>query len=65
MEIIDAIDVLQHNPHIGRHASAKFQEWVIGRSSRGYVALYTYLEVMDTVYVLATRSQIEAGYARI
>ena len=50
---------------IGRHASEKFRELVIGRSSRGYVALYTYLEVMDTVFVLAIRSQREAGYARM
>ena len=65
MEIIEAIDVLQHNPHIGRHASENFRELVIGRNSRGYVALYTYLEVMDTVFVLAIRSQREAGYARM
>ena len=65
MEIIEAIDVLQHNPHIGRYALENFRELVIGRSSRGYVALYTYLEVMNTVVVLAIRSQKEAGYARM
>ncbi len=65
IEIIEAIDVLQHNPHIGRHASGNFRELDIGRSSRGYVARYTYLEVMDTVFVLAIRSQREAGYARM
>ena len=65
MEIIEAIDVLQHNPHIGRHALENLRELVIGRSSRGYVALYTYLEVMNTVVVLAIRSQKEAGYARM
>ena len=61
-EIIQAIDVLQHNPLIGRPASADTRELVIGRSARGYVALYRYVEGIDTVFVLAIRSQREAGY---
>ncbi|MGH8615382.1 MAG: type II toxin-antitoxin system RelE/ParE family toxin [Gammaproteobacteria bacterium] len=63
-EIIKAIDVLQHNPLIGRPVSADTRELVIGRSARGYVALYRYIEQIDTVFVLAIRSQREAGYAR-
>ena len=62
MEIIQAIDVLQHNPLIGRPASADTRELVIGRRARGYVALYRYIEQIDTVFVLAIRSQREAGY---
>lgn len=61
-EIIQAIDVLQHNPLIGRPVTAQLRELVIGRSSRGYVALYGYVEEVDTVFVLAIRSQREAGY---
>jgi toxin ParE1/3/4 len=38
---------------------------VIGRRARGYVALYRYIEQIDTVFVLAIRSQREAGYGRI
>ena len=38
-EIIQAIDVLHHNPIIGRPVSASTRELVIGRSARGYVAL--------------------------
>jgi toxin ParE1/3/4 len=64
-EIIQAIDVLQYNPLIGRAASADTRELVIGRSARGYVALYRYIELVDTVFVLAIRSQREAGYERI
>ena len=61
-EIIQAFDVLQHNPLIGRPVSADRRELVIGRRARGYVALYRYIEQIDTVFVLAIRSQREAGY---
>ena len=61
-EIIQAIDVLEHNPLIGRPVSAGRRELVIGRRTRGYVALYRYVAEIDTVFVLALRSQREAGY---
>ena len=62
-EIIQAIDVLQHNPLIGRPASADTRELIIGRSALGYVALYRYIDQLDTVFVLTIRGQREAGYA--
>ena len=37
-------------------------ELVIGQDSRGYVALYRYVSAIDTVFVLAIRSQRELGY---
>ena len=61
-EILAAIDVLATNPHIGRPAGGERRELVIGRESHGYVALYRYLAEIDTVFVLAIRSQREAGY---
>lgn len=63
-EIIEAINVLAHNPLIGRPANNDKRELVIGRSSHGYVALYRYVIEIDTVFVLAVRSQQEAGYAQ-
>lgn len=60
-EIIEAIDVLAHNPLIGRPIEADKRELVIGRRSRGYVALYRYVAEIDTVFLLAIRSQREAG----
>lgn len=63
-EIIAAIHVLETNPRIGRPASASLRELIIGRGSRGYVALYRYVAELDTVFVLAVRSQREAGYRR-
>ena len=62
-EIIEAFNVLEHNPMIGRPVSNDKRELVIGRRSHGYVALYRYVVEVDTVFVLALRSQREAGYA--
>lgn len=62
-EIINALDVLEHNPRIGRPVSGGKRELVIGRRSHGYIALYRYIAEIDTVFVLAIRSQREAGYA--
>jgi toxin ParE1/3/4 len=63
-EIIEALNVLETNPEIGRPASGDKRELVIGRASRGYVALYRYVPELDTDFVLAIRSQREAGYRR-
>jgi len=62
-EIIAAIDVLEHNPLIGRPIADDKRELVIGRRAHGYLALYRYVAAIDTVFVLAIRSQREAGYA--
>ncbi|HEX8012416.1 MAG TPA: type II toxin-antitoxin system RelE/ParE family toxin [Casimicrobiaceae bacterium] len=63
-EIIQAISVLETNPHIGRPARRNKRELITGRGSRGYVALYRYVPEIDTVFVLALRSQREAGYKK-
>lgn len=63
-EIIQAISVLEHGPHIGRPVRMGKRELVIGRQSHGFVALCRYVPEIDTVFVLALRSQREAGYAR-
>lgn len=63
-EIWHAIDVLTTNPQIGRPARGGKRELVIGTGTRGYVALYEYSSELDAVFVLAVRSQKEAGYRR-
>lgn len=63
-EIIEAISVLEHNPLIGRPASRQMNELMIGRDAHGFVALYRYVAAINTVFVLAIRSQREAGYVR-
>jgi toxin ParE1/3/4 len=62
-DIIQALDVLERNPLIGRRVGADLRELVIGRRSRGYIALYRYVPELDTVFVLSIRGQREAGYA--
>ena len=62
-EIIAAVEILEQNPLIGRPVANAKRELVIGRRSHGYVALYRYVHEIDTVFVLAIRSQREAGYA--
>lgn len=62
--IVDAIQILSHSPQIGRPVQGGKRELVIGRAARGYVALYHYIEAMDTVFVLAVRSQREVGFKR-
>jgi toxin ParE1/3/4 len=63
-DIISAITVLERNPFIGRPVDGDRRELVIGRRSRGYIALYRYIAEVDTVFVLAVRGQREAGYVR-
>jgi plasmid stabilization system protein ParE len=61
-EIVSAIDVLERNPLLGRPADGDMRELVIGRRTRGYVALYRYVAELDIVFVLAIRAQREDGY---
>jgi len=63
-EIVQAIQVLTHSPLIGRPVKGGRRELVIGQDSHGYVALYRFVASIDTVFVLAIRSQREAGYKR-
>ena len=62
--IVDAIQILRHSPQIGRPVGGGMRELVIGRGARRYVALYQYVEELDTVFVLAVRSQREEGFKR-
>lgn len=63
-EIVDAIQILSHSPQIGRPVTGGMRELVIGRAARGYVALYHDVAAIDTVFVLAVRSQRELGFKR-
>jgi len=63
-EIVQAMQVLTHSPLIGQPVKGGKRELVIGRDSHGYVALYRYAPRIDTVFVLAIRSQRESGCRR-
>ena len=62
--LIDALQVLTLSPEIGRPVGDGLRELVIGRASRGYVALYAYGAALDTAFVLALRHQREQGFKR-
>lgn len=63
-DLISAIQVLAHSPNVGRRANGGTRELVIGTGSHGYVALYRYVELIDTVFILAVRGRRESGYKR-
>jgi toxin ParE1/3/4 len=60
--IISAIDVLETSPRIGRPTNGGKRELIISTGAGGYVALYQYAPELDTAFLLAIRSQREAGY---
>ena len=60
--IVEAIEVLQSSPLIGRPAAYGQRELVISTGKSGYLALYRYDPAQDTVFVLAVRSQRERDY---
>lgn len=61
-EILQMLRILDRNPLIGRPVSGGKRALVMGHGSRGYVALYAYAPDAQAVFVLALRSQREAGY---
>ena len=61
-EILEAVQILSRSPKIGRPLKDGKRELVIGKGTRGYVALYRYLADIDTVFVLALRAQRESGF---
>jgi len=61
-ELLQAIGLLAHSPLIGRPVRGGKRELVIGKGVRGYVALYRYMEDIETVFVLAIRAQREDGF---
>ncbi len=57
--IIAALDVLESSPLIARPVEMGQRELVIATGAAGYVALYRYVPELDSVFVLAVRSQRE------
>lgn len=60
--IVSAIDVLETSPRIGRPVDGGKRKLVISTGASSYVALYQYSPELNTTFVLAIRSQREAGY---
>lgn len=62
--IIAVLDVLETSPLIGRPVENGKRELLIATGSSGYVALYRFVPELDTVFVLAVRSQRELGFGK-
>ena len=58
-EIVQAFDVLQSSPLIGRPADGGKRELVISAGARGHIAVYRYAADMGTAFVLAVYSRLE------
>ena len=61
--IMDALNILQNHPNIGRPVQHPLRELVMSRGRTGYVALYEYDAQADVDVVLAIRHQRLAGYS--
>ena len=59
---MSAIDILESSPLIGRPVALGQRALVIATGASGYLALYRYDPVGNTVFVLAVRSQREGDY---
>jgi plasmid stabilization system protein ParE len=60
--VIDALDVLTHQPGIGRPMPGGLRELIIKRGHSGYLAQYRIDEAAGVVQVARVRHQRESGY---
>ncbi len=61
--VTDALDVLTHQPGIGRPVSGGLRELIIKRGHTGYLAQYRFDELAGVVQVARVRHQRESGYS--
>ena len=61
--ILDALQVLTHQPGIGRPVGSGLRELIISRRRSGYLARYEFDEDNDLVRVARIRHQRESGYS--
>ncbi len=62
--LAEAIDVLEHQPGIGRPAEEGLRELIIDRGASGYLAKYSIDQAALAVRVLRLRHQKEIGYPK-
>jgi plasmid stabilization system protein ParE len=60
--ILDALQVLTHQPGIGRPVEGGLRELIISRRRSGFLARYEFDDVRDLVLVARIRHQRESGY---
>lgn len=57
--INDGLQILKLHPQIGRLVEGEKRELVISRGNTGYIALYRFDKLLNSVVVLAVRHQRE------
>jgi len=62
--ILDALQVLTHQPGIGRPVQYGLRELIISRRRTGYLARYEFDLPLDLVRVARIRHQRETGYSQ-
>ncbi|MFT4241850.1 MAG: type II toxin-antitoxin system RelE/ParE family toxin [Acidovorax sp.] len=60
--LLDGLNVLTHQPGVGRPLAQGQRELIISRGRGGYLARYVYDLAHQRVIVLGIRHQREAGY---
>lgn len=60
--IMDALEVLTHQPGVGRPVGDGLRELIITRRQSGYLAKYEFDVPADIVRVVRIRHQRESGY---
>ena len=60
--IVQAMEILETHPLIGRSSEGALHELIISRGRSGYIALYEYHADEDWIVVHALRHQREAGF---
>jgi plasmid stabilization system protein ParE len=60
--ILDALNLLERHPLIGRVVTDSLRELIISHGNSGYIALYSYDAKRKRVLVKAIRHQREAGF---
>lgn len=63
--ILDALQVLTHQPGIGRPVEGGLRELIISRRRSGYLARYEFDHARDLVLVARIRHQRESGYPEV
>ena len=61
--ILDALQVLTHQPGIGRPVEDGLRELIILRRRSGYLARYEFDDARDLILVARIRHQRESGYS--
>jgi len=60
--VLDGLQVLTHQPGIGRPMEEGLRELILHRGKSGYLVKYRYLSHLEAVRVLRIRHQRQSGY---